>query len=201
MAERNDSAAFATSDLPAVNRYARPRPMSSDTSGRAGSTPTGQRIERESAPGALRFTAPEKVPRARHRFDVPASADAVIEALPQRRDVHRQNPLFGWHIDPDGGYVLLAEGLNERGEPCAEKPQKLLPDGRPYPVEGLAGLTCVTSRPDANTVRAEVRREDGSLAGEGIYIVAEDGRTMTATTVGFDSQLRRFEMRTAWDRA
>ena len=43
-------------------------------------------------------------------------------------------------------------------------------------------------------------REDGSIAGEGSYIVAEDGTTMTATTAGFDSQLRRFEMRTVWDR-
>jgi hypothetical protein len=105
-----------------------------------------------------------------------------------------------WRIEPAGGYVLLAEGLNADGERCAEKPQKLLPDGRPYPVEGLPGLTCVTSRPDRNTLRAEVRREDGSLAGEGSYVVAEDGRTMTATTAGFDSQLRRFEMRTVWDR-
>ncbi len=58
----------------------------------------------------------------------------------------------------------------------------------------------MTSRPDLHTIRAEARRDDGSLAGEGTYVVAPDGRSMTATTSGFDSQLRRFEMRTVWDR-
>ena len=100
----------------------------------------------------------------------------------------------------DSGYTLLAEGVNAEGEHCVEKPQKLLPDGRPYPVDGLSGLTSITTRPDPHTVRAEARRKDGSLAGEGSYVVAEDGMTMTATTAGFDSQLRRFEMRTVWDR-
>jgi hypothetical protein len=44
-----------------------------------------------------------------------------------------------------------------------------------------------------------VRRE-GGLAGEGTYTIGSDGRTLTATTSGFDSQLRRFEMRTVWER-
>ena len=30
--------------------------------------------------------------------------------------------------------------------------------------------------------------------------VAADGQSLTATTAGFDTQLRRFEMRTVWDR-
>jgi hypothetical protein len=51
-----------------------------------------------------------------------------------------------------------------------------------------------------NTLRAEARREDGSIAGEGRYVVSDDGRYMTSITSGIDSQLRRFEMRTAWDR-
>jgi hypothetical protein len=105
-----------------------------------------------------------------------------------------------WELEADGGYLLLAEGIDEKGERCAEKPQKLFPDGRPYRVENLPGLTCIASRPDVNTLRADVKREDGSLAGEGRYVVADDGKTMTATTAGFDSQLRRFEMRTVWDR-
>ena len=45
-----------------------------------------------------------------------------------------------------------------------------------------------------------MKREDGSVAGEGTYVVSQDGTSMTASTAGFDSQLRRFEMRTAWDR-
>jgi hypothetical protein len=35
---------------------------------------------------------------------------------------------------------------------------------------------------------------------EGTYAVADDGNTMTATTKGFDSQLRPFLQGTVWDR-
>jgi hypothetical protein len=105
-----------------------------------------------------------------------------------------------WQLEPDGGYLLEAEGVNEKGEPCAERPQKMFPDGRPYPVPQMPGLMAVTSRPDPHTLLAQAKREDGSVAGEGRYVVAPDGATMTATTAGFDSQLRRFELRTVWDR-
>lgn len=105
-----------------------------------------------------------------------------------------------WQIDADGAYLLQAEGVNEAGKRCAEAPQKLFPDGQAYPIENLPGLKCTTSQPDPNTLRAAVQREDGSLAGEGSYVVAGDGLTMIATTSGFDSQLRRFEMQTVWDR-
>jgi len=106
-----------------------------------------------------------------------------------------------WELDADGAYLLLAEGVDARGERCREKPQRLRPDGVAYPVEGLPGLTSVTTRLNPNTIRAEAKREDGSLAGEGTYVVAADGRTMMASTRGFDSQLRQFTMETMWDRA
>jgi len=112
-------------------------------------------------------------------------------------------PLAGsmtWTLDEDGAYVLLAAGVNTKGDRCEEKPQRLRPDGVARPVDGFAGLTSVTTRPNRNTIRAEAKREDGSLAGEGTYAVADDGQTMTATTKGFDSQLRPFTMQTVWDR-
>jgi hypothetical protein len=105
-----------------------------------------------------------------------------------------------WRSGDGGEYLLLAEGVDEKGRPCAEKPQRLLPDGNAYPIENLPGLTSVTTRPSAHVIRAEARREDASLVGEGTYEVAADGKTMTATTKGFDSQLRPFTMRTVWDR-
>ena len=101
----------------------------------------------------------------------------------------------------DGGtYVMKAEGLDQKGERVAERPQTLVPDGRPYPVPDFPGLSAVTTRPDPHTLRAECRREDGSIAGEGSYVVSADGVSLTATTAGFDTQLRRFEMKTVWDR-
>jgi hypothetical protein len=105
-----------------------------------------------------------------------------------------------WQLDPDGTYLLLAAGVDAMGRPCEEKPQRLQPDGVTRPVEGFRGLSSVTTRPNRNTIRAEAKREDGSLAGEGTYTVADDGQTMTATTKGFDSQLRPFTQQTVWDR-
>jgi hypothetical protein len=106
-----------------------------------------------------------------------------------------------WQLEADGGYLLLAEGLDEKGEPCVERPQKMFADGKPYPVPQMPGLVAVTSRPDPHTLVAQAKRDDGSIAGEGRYVVASDGATMTATTAGFDTQSRRFETRTVWDRA
>ena len=105
-----------------------------------------------------------------------------------------------WQPDAEGGYVMFAEGVDAKGAHCQEKPQRLRPDGMAYPINGFPGLTSVTTRPDPNTIRAEAKREDGSLAGEGTYVVADEGQTMTATTKGFDSQLRPFTQRTVWDR-
>jgi hypothetical protein len=106
-----------------------------------------------------------------------------------------------WRLEPDGAYLMEAEGVTEKGQRTSERPQRLIPDGQPYPVPDFPGLAAVTTRPQQNIMRAEVRREDGSIAGEGSYVVADDGASMTATTAGFDTQLRRFEIRTCWDRA
>ncbi len=46
-------------------------------------------------------------------------------------------------MDPDGSYVLFAAGVDAKGQPCEEKPQRIRPDGVAYPVEGLPGLTSV----------------------------------------------------------
>jgi hypothetical protein len=105
-----------------------------------------------------------------------------------------------WELDAEGTYILFAAGVDAKGERCEEKPQRLRPDGVAYPVDGFPGLASVTTRPSRNTIRAEATREDGSLAGEGTYVVADDGQTMTATTKGFDSQLRPFTMQTLWNR-
>ena len=105
-----------------------------------------------------------------------------------------------WQLEGDGVYLMEAEGVDARGQRGAERPQKLIADGQGYPVPDFPGLKTVTTRPQPNVLRAEVRREDGSIAGEGTYVVADDGTYMTATTAGFDTQLRRFEMRTIWDR-
>lgn len=105
-----------------------------------------------------------------------------------------------WELDTDGNYSMTAEGLNAKGERVVERPQRMIPDGRGYPIADFPGLTAVTTRVDSNALRVEARREDNTIAGEGTYAVSADGKSMTATTAGFDTQLRRFETRTVWER-
>jgi hypothetical protein len=104
-------------------------------------------------------------------------------------------------VGRDGAIVMVAEGVNGKGEPCAERPQRLHPDGRDYPVADLPGLVVNTVRPDARTLRTECRREDGSIVGAGSFVIEEDGRSLVATTSGWDSQLRQFTQTTRWERS
>jgi hypothetical protein len=102
--------------------------------------------------------------------------------------------------DDQGRYLVTAEGIGEKGQKVTEKPQTLVPDGQPRPLPDFPGLAVTSTRPDEHTVHTDVRREDGSIAGQGTYTVSEDGQSLMATTAGFDSQLRRFEQRTSWDK-
>jgi len=103
-------------------------------------------------------------------------------------------------IDADGCIVMNAEGIDEKGEPCVERPNRLYPDGRDYPLPDFAGLMVRTTRPDANTLRTECRRQDGLLVGAGTFSVSPDGRLLTASTSGSDCKLREFRQTTLWDR-
>ncbi len=104
-------------------------------------------------------------------------------------------------LEPDGHYLMLAEGIYGKGEKCVEKPQRFIPDGEPHPLPDLPGLTAIATCPDPHTIQTEARREDGSIVGQGSYIVSPDGTYLTATTSGYDTQLRQFRQHTVWDRA
>lgn len=102
--------------------------------------------------------------------------------------------------DGDGRYLITANGISEKGQAVTERPQTLVPDGQPHPVPDFTGLSATCSRPDGQTVHTDVRREDGSIAGQATYVVSADGQSLTAVNSGFDSQLRQFRQRTSWDR-
>jgi hypothetical protein len=104
-------------------------------------------------------------------------------------------------LSPEGHYLMTAEGVNEKGERVHERPQRMIPDGQAYPVPDFPGLSAVCIRPDERTLRAEVRRDDGSVAGQGVFELSPDGLSLTATNSGFDSQLREFRQRTVWERS
>ena len=106
-----------------------------------------------------------------------------------------------FNLSPEGDYLLTAEGLNEKGEKCSERPARFKPDGNQHPVPEFPGLTCRVTLSDPNTLVSEVRREDGSVVGGGTYAVSGDGQSLTATNFGYDSQLRQFQQKTVWDRS
>ena len=103
--------------------------------------------------------------------------------------------------DAEGNLLMTATGVDGQGASVTERPQKFIADGKPRPVEGFPGLSSVCQSPDPRTLEAEARREDGVVVGKGVYSISPDGKTLTATTSGFDSQLRQFEIKTVWDRA
>jgi hypothetical protein len=105
-----------------------------------------------------------------------------------------------YEIDADGYYIKKAEGINKNGEKCVERPERFIPDGKPHPVPDFPGLSYTVTRTDPSTIRGQVTRQDASVVGGSTSSVSPDGRTLTITNFGYDSQLRQFRMRTVWDR-
>jgi hypothetical protein len=103
-------------------------------------------------------------------------------------------------LDGEGYYAQKAEGVNEKGEKCAERPIRFIPDGKEHPVLDFPGLKYVAARPEPSMMTSEARREDGSVVGGSTTVVSEDGKSKTVTNFGYDSQLRQFQQRTVWDR-
>jgi hypothetical protein len=87
--------------------------------------------------------------------------------------------------DEEGRYVIKAEGISEKGEKVTERPATLVPDGQPRPVPDLPGLTAVSTRPDPKTIHSEVRREDGSIAGQGTFVVHGKGGKVVVMPLAF----------------
>jgi hypothetical protein len=105
-----------------------------------------------------------------------------------------------FELNTQGHYLLKAEGRNAKGEKVVERPTEFIPDGKEHPVPDFPGLKAVATCPDPNTIKSEARREDGSVVGGGTYVVSADGKSLTATNFGWDSQLRQFKQRSVWDR-
>ncbi len=98
----------------------------------------------------------------------------------------------------DDGYLMNAEGFTN-GKTIREPPQKFYLDGSEHPVSGAPGVNAASTRVDSNTMRVVVRRGNESL-GDGLYTVSSDGRTLTTTLSGVDSEQRRFHSVVVWRR-
>lgn len=105
-----------------------------------------------------------------------------------------------FEIEDGSCYLMQAAGRNERGEMCAERAQRFIADGKAYPVPDMKGLTSVATRTSPVRIDTDVRREDGTLAGQSTLEVSEDRTSLMATNAGFDSQLRQYRQFTVWER-
>ena len=91
----------------------------------------------------------------------------------------------------DEGYLLVAYGIKD-WQPVAERPTKIIADGRRRPIVDLngrpipgvpAGAVAFGTHPDPRTIEAGAE-VDGRTLGQGTYRVSDDGQTMTVTTEG-----------------
>jgi hypothetical protein len=91
----------------------------------------------------------------------------------------------------DDGYLMVAYGIKD-GQACAERPTRIVADGRKRPLVDLngrpipgvpPGALAFGNRPDDHTLEAGCE-VDGQALGRGTYQVSPDGRTMTVTTEG-----------------
>ena len=58
-------------------------------------------------------------------------------------------------IDEEGCYLQKAEGIDEKGEKCAERPLRFIADDKPHSIPDLPGLKYVTTKPDPHTMTGE----------------------------------------------
>jgi len=91
----------------------------------------------------------------------------------------------------DSGYLLVAYGVKD-GQAVAERPTRIIADGKRRPVVDLngrpipgvpPGAMAIGNRPDRYTLEGCVEVEGKSL-GAGTYRVSQDGRTLTVTNEG-----------------
>ena len=64
-------------------------------------------------------------------------------------------------FDAEGFYLQKAEGINEKGKECMERPVRFIPDGKPHPIPDLIGLKYDATKTDPNTMTGEVTKEHG----------------------------------------
>lgn len=105
-----------------------------------------------------------------------------------------------FELDSGGYYVMKASGIDQNGKRVVERPIKFIPDGKEHPVPDLPGLKAVCTQAGPRTIQTQITREDGSIVGGGSYVVSADGKSLTATVFGYDSQLRQFKQRMVLDR-
>jgi hypothetical protein len=115
-----------------------------------------------------------------------------------RRDPNHQFSRATMRFELDGTQVtLIYGGVNASGRQ-EQGAQTLSADGHDHPVAQAPGVVVNTTL--APHALHSIARKDGQIVGRGIYEVAEDGRTMTATVSSVDASGQSFGQVIVFDR-
>jgi len=113
------------------------------------------------------------------------------------------NPLVGaiivWESTPDGGVKQTVTGRLADGTPVNYS-FTLKYDGKEYPATGAPFDTISAQRIDANTWSWDAKKTGGKYHVHGITVISKDGKTMTQTSIGTDTDGTRFSSTFILDR-
>jgi hypothetical protein len=86
-------------------------------------------------------------------------------------------------LEPDGWYVVQAEGVTAAGEKVVERTQRFILDDQEHALPEMEGVTSIARRTGADSIVVEGRR-GSELLGRVSYAVSADGNRLIATSSG-----------------
>jgi len=99
----------------------------------------------------------------------------------------------------DGGTKLTATGERKDGTKI-NSTSTVKYDGKPYPVTGATWDTTAVKQIDANTFTFESNKTGGKYHVTGRTVISKDGKTMTTTTKGTNSEGQAFSATAVYDK-
>ncbi len=109
----------------------------------------------------------------------PAKSKSSSTTFKSRTDVREATP--------DGGVKVTRTEESTSGD-SSNATFSYKYDGKEYPATGTKFDTIATKQVDANTLSWEVKRADGKYHQKGKNVVSKDGKTLTQTFQGTDSE-------------
>ena len=100
---------------------------------------------------------------------------------------------------PDGGMKVTRSEESSKGE-SSKATFSFKYDGKEYPSTGTRFDTITSKQVDANTSTWEVKRADGKYHQTGKNVVSKDGKTLTQTFKGTDSDGKPVHGTNVYDR-
>jgi hypothetical protein len=99
----------------------------------------------------------------------------------------------------DGGIKVTATGERQDGTPI-KSTYTAKYDGKGYPVTGAPYDTIAIKQVDDNTFTVTTKQASGKFQTTGRVVVSKDGKTMTATSKGTNTEGQEFTSEFVWEK-